>query len=416
MGMATIYKRQGSPYWIAQYFDASGSRVNKSTKVVHEGREKPTPTAKRIAAGFEAEARKKQSKQNDLQKVFSAVIESAGRAAGEEKLTLEAAKAYIEKLHRAANPDFVAVSLDKMFDDWIDGKSRTSAPSTQKLYADAKRHLLLALGKKAFAAPAHLLKRRDLEKALGTLQDTGLRASTINLSLSIWKSVLRDAVKNEDLVKSPAADLKGLPKADSRKRAPFTPKEVRSILDVCDNEWCGLVLVAAHTAIRMKDCTSLRKSNIVDGSIIIKPSKTERLDKVISVPVTLTLKAWIDAQPGNVLFPTLSKTQKSALSMGFKALMAAANVSDAVTLPTGEERTRSFHSLRHSANSWLAKAGVDVAMRQEILGHASAAQNLEYTTFDPESRRKAMTMLPDLTADPAADESADEATDKAANI
>jgi len=414
--MATIYKRQGSPYWIAQYFDASGSRVNKSTKIAHEGKDKPTPTAKRIAAGFEAVARQKQSKQNDLQKVFSTVIESASRAAGEQKLTLEAAKDYIEKLHRAANPDFVPVSLNTLFDDWIDAKSRNTAASTQKNHADAKRHLLLALGKKAFAAPAHLLKRRDLEKALGTLQDAGLRASTINLSLAVWKSIFRDAVKDDLLVKSPAADLKGLSKTDSRKRAPFSPQEVRSILDVCNNEWRGFVLVAAHTAIRMKDCSNLRKSNIVDGSIIIKPQKTERLDKVISVPVTLTLKAWIDEQSDNVLFPTLSKAQKSTLSMGFKALMALAKVPDTVTLPTGEVRTRSFHSLRHSANSWLAKAGVDVAMRQEILGHASAAQNLEYTTFDPESRRKAMTLLPDLTADPATDEASEQSADKAANI
>jgi integrase len=78
--------------------------------------------------------------------------------------------------------------------------------------------------------------------------------------------------------------------------------------------------------------------------------------------------------------------------------MKKAGVSAIETLPTGEERTRSFHSLRHSANSWMANAGVDVGTRQEILGHSSAAQNLEYTTLDPETRRKAMTLLPDLMA------------------
>ncbi len=401
--MATLYKRPNSPFWIAQYFDANGKRVNKSTKCEHKGKanEKPSPTAKRIAAGFEADARNEQKGQGELQKVFSAVIESASRAAGEEKLTLELAKAYIEKLHRAANPDFVAVSVGTLFEDWIDRKSQASkklASSTLKLYGDAKRHLLLALGAKAWAAPAHLLKMRDIEKAQDTLKDTGLRASTINLSLSVWRSVLRDAVKHDVLTKSPAAEVKGLPTTDSAKRAPFTPQEARAILAVCDNEWHGLVLVAAHTGIRMKDCSMLRKRNIVDDNIIIIPAKTKRLEKAISVPVTATLAAWISAQPADLLFPTLSTTKKSTLSEGFKALMAKAKVPDSVTLPTGEIRTRSFHSLRHSANSWMANAGVDVGTRQEILGHSSAAQNLEYTTIDPEARRKAMTLLPDLMA------------------
>ncbi len=400
--VSTLYKKKNSPFWYAQYFDADGERVSKSTKVPHKGKEKekPSPTATRVANGFETEARKQRKGQGDLQKVFSSVIESASLAAGEKRLTLEAAKAYIEKLHRAANPDFVAVSLGKLFDQWIDGKSRRTAESTQKLYADAKRHLKDALGDKAFAAPAHLLTKRDIDKALGHLQDVGLRASTINLSLSVWKSVFREAVKDDVLTKNPAADVKGIPTTDSQKRAPFTPQEVRAMMAHADTteEWRGLILVAAHSAIRMKDCSTLRKSNIVDGLIILKPSKTERLDKVISVPVTASLAAWIDAQPGDVLFPTLSTAKKATLSMGFKAIMARANVPATVTKPTGEVLVRSFHSLRHSANSWMANAGVDVGTRQEILGHSSAAQNQEYTTLDAETRRKAITLLPDLLA------------------
>jgi integrase len=400
LDVATIYKRPNSPYWIAQFFDANGKRVNKSTKCPHKGKdgEKPSPTTKRIAAGFEADARKAQKGQSELQKEFSAVIEAASRAAGEEKLTLEVAKAYIEKLHRTANPDFVAVTVSRMFDEWLDSKSRRVSPSTYKLYCDAKRHLSDSMGNKKFSGAVHLLKVRDIEKAVETLKESGLRASTINLSLAVWKSVLRDAVKDDIIVKSPAAGVKGLPTTDSRKRGPFTSQEARAILAVCDNEWRGLVLLAAHTGIRMKDCSNLRKSNIVDGSIIIKPSKTKRLGKVISVPVTTALAAWIEAQPQNVLFPTLNTTNKSTLSEGFKALMKKAGVSATETLPTGDIRTRSFHSLRHSANSWMANAGVDVGTRQEILGHSSAAQNLEYTTLNPETRRKAMTLLPDLMA------------------
>jgi integrase len=397
--VATLYKRPNSPYWIAQYFDANGSRVNKSTKSAHKGKdgEKPSPTVKRIAAGFEADARKTQKGQGELQKKFSAAIESASRAAGENKLTLELAKAFIEKLHRDANPDFVPVSVRNIFDDWLDTKSRLSA-STYKLYEDAKRHLLLALGENAFGSPAHLLKMRDLEKALVTLHDSGLRGSTINLSLSVWRSVMRHAVIHNVLTKSPADGVKGLPTTDSVKRAPFTPQEARALLAACDNEWRGLILVAAHTGIRMKDCSSLRKRNVVDGNIIIKPTKTARLDKVISVPVTATLAAWIEEQPKDLLFPKLSKSNKSTLSEKFKAIMKKAEVPDTITLPTGEIRTRSFHSLRHPANSWLHNSGVDIATRQEILGHSSAAQNLEYTTSDPEVRRKAMALLPDLMA------------------
>ena len=175
--VATLYKRPNSAFWIAQYFDANGKRVNKSTKCPHKGKdgEKPSPTAKRIAAGLEADARKEQTNQSEMQKVFSAVVESASRAAGEEKLTLELAKAYIEKLHRAANPDFVAVTVGSLFDHWLDSKSRRVSARTYALYCDAKRHLKQSLGERKFAGPAHFLKVRDIERALETLKESGLR-------------------------------------------------------------------------------------------------------------------------------------------------------------------------------------------------------------------------------------------------
>jgi site-specific recombinase XerD len=56
----------------------------------------------------------------------------------------------------------------------------------------------------------------------------------------------------------------------------------------------------------------------------------------------------------------------------------------------------SFHSLRHSFNSALANAGVDVEVRQELTGHASAEQNESYTHRHIESLRKAVMKVPPI--------------------
>jgi integrase len=61
-----------------------------------------------------------------------------------------------------------------------------------------------------------------------------------------------------------------------------------------------------------------------------------------------------------------------------------------------------FHSLRHTATSLLKNAGVSEAVARDIIGHESAAISRHYTHIDEDSKRKALSKLPDITALPSA--------------
>jgi integrase len=57
----------------------------------------------------------------------------------------------------------------------------------------------------------------------------------------------------------------------------------------------------------------------------------------------------------------------------------------------------SFHSLRHSAVTFLKAAGASDALARAIVGHESEAVSRAYTHLDTEHMRDAVSKLPDVT-------------------
>ncbi len=394
--MATLFHRTidgvKSPLLTAR-FSIDGKRSQKETGLTKR-RE-----AQLRANEMEGELRRgvQQTKEQGagLQKKWAAEIANAAREASEGRLTLDRAKDIVMKLHKMANPEFTEPSVEQVFDEWLDAQEMTGvAPSTMDAYRDAKRHLTEELGKAA-KDPAHLITVRQIETAMAGRKKKN-RAATVNLSFRVWRRVFKWALRNKTITANPTEDLKVLPEYDSVLRAPFTPTEAGAILDAADGEWKGLVLVGAHTALRLMDCARLEKSTVHDDLIVTMPGKTKRKKKVVHIPMTLQLRAWIEAQPKNILFPVLRTKSKQLLSGAFKDIMTKAGVAAQISLPGGEVRDRSFHSLRHSANSWLASGGVEVGQRMKVLGHADEKQNLAYTTMTAEDRRKTIAALPDL--------------------
>mgnify|MGYP001613889461 CR=1 FL=1 len=58
---------------------------------------------------------------------------------------------------------------------------------------------------------------------------------------------------------------------------------------------------------------------------------------------------------------------------------------------------RSFHALRHSFASALAKAGVSPELRMKLTGHTTEAVHRGYTHHELDVLRSAVTKLPSLS-------------------
>lgn len=394
--MATLYKKPNSPFYYAQYFDATGKRrVSKSTGSTSK-RE-----AGRIAEGFEAEEREARKKASELPKAFAVILETVTREAATGTLTLARAEEFVQRLHKLANPDFTEASLKDFWTDWITEQKRHVGASTATGYEQDLALFTVALGQRIMKAPVKALTSAQVNAAIDKAKKAGdRRASTINKALASLRRVMEAAVDQKLATHNPAKQSRALRQDDSTEKAPFTVEEIRAMLDHKDtsDEWRGAITIAAHTGLRKSDVFSLNRKHIDGTRIVIRPSKTEwRTDKkVITVPLTPPCIAWIGLRKGD-FFPTLKKANINGgtTSMQFSAIMGKAGVPKEIEQPGGLKASRSFHSLRHTFASWLAEADIHSDVRQKLTGHSSSKIHARYSHHD-EALDRAVGTLPNL--------------------
>ncbi|HEY1122254.1 MAG TPA: tyrosine-type recombinase/integrase, partial [Haloferula sp.] len=162
------------------------------------------------------------------------------------------------------------------------------------------------------------------------------------------------------------------------------------------DEWKGAIMLAAHTGLRLGDVTSLNRSHVEGTRLVIRPEKTKKARKTLTVPLTPPCLAWIGDRQGD-FFPTLKGTKTGTLSTTFTRIMDRVGVARDVILAGDVPARRSFHCLRHSFTSWLADADVHADVRQKLTGHSSAGVHAKYTHHD-EALERAVATLPDVWA------------------
>ena len=131
-----------------------------------------------------------------------------------------------------------------------------------------------------------------------------------------------------------------------------------------------------------------------DSRLVIRPNKTKRDRKTLTIPLTPPCIAWIGERQGE-FFPSLAKVKKGTLSTTFTRIMKSAGVPRDIVEAGDVMKRRSFHSLRHSFTSWLAEADVHADIRQKLTGHSSAGIHQRYTHHD-EALDRAVGALPAL--------------------
>jgi integrase len=404
--MATLYRYAGKPQWYARFHDADGKRVSRATGTTKK-RE-----AREIAADLESKERDKRKKKDHLPSAYAAILDTATREAVAGELTLARSEDLIRRLHQLANPSFRVVSLKDHLAAWVEAQRPHVTEKTSRSYGDMARRMVAAVGPKTAAEPVGDLTREQIEKALVKITKTPIRATqrprktplkkkereakkspprhvsatTANMDLGALRRALRAAVE-EGLAKANAAEaVRPLPTHDSTERAPFTAEEVRQMLNHADtpDEWKGAILIAAHTGLRMGDVIRL----------MIRPEKTKRARKTLSVPLTPPCLRWIGERQGD-FFPTLKGQKPGTLSTRFVRIMERVGVPREITEAGDVAKRRSFHSLRHSFASWLAEADVHADVRQKLTGHQSAGVHARYTHHD-EALDRAVKSLPNF--------------------
>ena len=396
--MATLYQKPNSPNWYAQFTNAEGKRVSRSTATTKK-RE-----AAKIAEDLESKERDKKKGHPGLPSEYAAIVSTAAREALAGELTLGRAEELVHRLHRLSNPEFRVVSLDQHLAAWVKAQESHVRDNTTRVYQDMHRRIIASVGPKIANAPVGDLTKEDVEKALSKIVKSKVRSSktrtitaaTANMDLGALRRALQSALEAGLAKANVAASVRPLPTNDSTERAAFTAEEVRRLMDheKTSDQWRGAILIAAHTGLRLGDVVKLTSAHVEGTRLVIRPEKTKRSRKTLSIPLTPPCIAWIGERQGD-FFPSLARVKKGTLSTTFTRIMKSAGVPRDIVEAGDVVKRRSFHSLRHSFASWLAEADIHADVRQKLTGHSSSKIHARYSHHD-EALDRAVKTLPEL--------------------
>lgn len=383
--MALLWKHPQSKYWMARFIDSSGTRRNRSTRVLATDRNRKE--AQGIAEQFEDVATKKRSSAH-VRKVIS-------------------------ELHKEiTGGNLVTMTLRQHVESWLGRKAKETAPSTVEFYTKGTAKLLNFLGEKA-DSEIHDIEKADLIRFRDSLE---LAPKTVNHQVKLVRMIFADAKREELISDNPAeflATLKGS-RTKQKARRPFTVAELKAVLDQADEEWASMILCALYTGQRLGDVAGLRWSDFDrkpgrEGMLRMTTGKTGRQIAIpIAGPLEKNLASLpIPLSPDDFLHPRAAKIlagggKAGHLSNQFTDLLAKAGLRDYRSHKKKEEGTEreksplTFHSIRGTATSFLHEAGVPAAVAQEIIGHDSPEIHRHYTTMGESILRDSINKLPDL--------------------
>jgi integrase len=366
--------RGRSPYWFACYTDAAGRRLKKSTKLTNKKKALEVALAldhgEHLArSGAFTEARLRELFDQTLERVIGAPV---------QHYTAET------WLH------------------WWHERKEEARPASAERYGQVVRDFIESLGPRA-QLPLEHIADKDILAFRNRETKRGLSNKSANLAVKMVSMAFHDALRQGKIKFNPCVGLDPL-EEDSAEREPFTIDEIKRLLRVAPGDWEAAILFAYFTGARLSDVANMPWSAIdLDKRLIsFTPKKTKRGKRVLRIPLHPDLEKQLLKHPGvgnAPLFPSLvGRVTGGAhgLSADFAAIMRKAGVHGEIIRHTAKgrgNRTKSFHSLRHSFNSALANAGVDRELRQVLTGHASEKMNEIYTHREVEPLRAAIGML-----------------------
>ena len=387
--MASLSKKANSPFFMGKFRDDSGRIVMRSTK---------------------------QTERKKAQWVVDSWEESARKARRGELTRSTALKVLSELVERTTGELLIDATVSGYLNGWLESRMvKGRATATLARYRPIVAAFLKFMGDRA-GKTIRGVTGSDLRRFRDAQVDAGKSAVTSNLFLNVIKAAFERAKREGIIDLNPATQVDAL-EGDGESRLPFSDVQIQQLLVVAPVEWKGMILLGAHTGLRMSDAAALTWENIdaksQTVSFIPKKTRRTRRDSKITIALHTDVTNWLQGlrrktKCTGAVFPTLvgrPTGSHTGLSNEFGALMKLAGI-ERVFGDTKEGKGRratllSFHSLRHSCVSRLANADVNADVRKTIAGHSTDEAHARYTHLELETQRRALeklgTLLPTVT-------------------
>lgn len=296
---------------------------------------------------------------------------------------------------------------------WLKSTKNSVAAGTYDKYKSTITDFRAFLGKAdegplAAITPAEVTAYRD------KLVERGLAATTINVNVGRTINGAFEAARRLGYITvNPCAGVKPV-KDDVRgaKKDVFQPEQIDALLETAkDTSWEGMILCGLATGLRLGDIANMEweQIDLRKGTMKLIPRKTGDAQ---TIPLHENFQAWLENQTRGIgkapVFPDLYGKKSggcSGLSATFKKLMEKAGVVGTIVRRGVEDRENmegnkartgrqtsslTFHSLRHTATSQLANAGVAADQRKAITGHSDDRVHDRYTHYEMETLKQAV--------------------------
>lgn len=229
----------------------------------------------------------------------------------------------------------------------------------------------------------------------------GYSYTVVNSRRCIWRMALDHAVADPEirLPYNPALAVKN-PKGLHKGKRGAPPDEVISeILSDAGSVDVGFIaFFLLCTGLRRTEALQRLKSDIDTKSweISIPTAKTAAGIRTVPIiaPLRAPLRAWMDAHPGDYLFPHIDYAHGRKASAGYMSPKNWENAWLAYCKEKGwvnEKGNPSVgaHHFRHGTATLLYEANVDILTAQSILGHANVETTIAiYTELRKKQKNK----------------------------
>ncbi len=206
-------------------------------------------------------------------------------------------------------------------------------------------------------------------------------AGTVAKEFATLNHALRLAVEWELLIVNPAQGAK-LPRQSEGRTRYLSPKDFKDALVAAPDWMRAPMALAAFTGMRRGEILGLywKDVDLANNRVYLTETKNGTL-RVLALNklAVMVLQSCPVGEPADLVFPNVDGPR---LSVYTRRVFASVGIKDA-----------SFHSLRHTAASWLVMKGVDLYAVGRILGHKTPRMTQRYAHLSPEYMAAAVDKL-----------------------
>ena len=239
---------------------------------------------------------------------------------------------------------------------------------------------ILATLQRHLPEQAKAITKRTIAEYIETRSET-VKPGTVAKEMSVLKHALKLAVEWDLLHTNPAAGAR-LPKIPAGRTKYLTPGELKAALESAP-EWLRAPMAfAACTGVRRGELLSLRWMDVDLNSrrLFLRETKNGTLR---ILPLSGSAIGILQSLPmGATADPVFAGVDPARLSVYTKRIFARLGIPDA-----------SFHTLRHTAASWMVQQGVDLYGVGQILGHKTPRMTQRYAHLSPDYMAGAVSKL-----------------------